>query len=147
MACITGNLALMCHRGYSKSLPTPSGLVNLSAFLLRMKNGTKPRWIHPAHMRAFLQKIAASLPSFFFFHSFLLVFPLSCPWAQPCGAQPTAGWGCCGREQRGPGVVLPQLVPACTGLSTLGMLGLAKAAPFPPHGGLSCSIPIFCSSL
>lgn len=83
MACITGNLALMCHRGYSKSLPTPSVLVNLSAFLLRMKNGTKPRWIHPAHMRAFLLKIAASLSSFFFF--FFSFFPVGVSPLLPLG--------------------------------------------------------------
>lgn len=128
----------MCHRGYSKALLTPSVLVNLSALLLRMKNWTKPRWIHPAH---------ESIPSkdscqpillfFFFFHSFLLVFPLSIPgpslW---CSA--AAGWGCWGREQGGPGVPLAQWVPACTGLSTLGLLALAKAPPFPHHCGLSC---------
>lgn len=59
----------MGHPGCSNSLPIPSVLVNLSALLLRMTNWTKPRWIHPAHMRAFLQKIAASLssPVFSFF--------------------------------------------------------------------------------
>lgn len=74
---------------------------------------------------------------FFFFHSFLLVFPLCCPWANP--------------------VVLSQLLAECAEGgsrvalgwyyhnwclpaqgSALGVLGQAKEAPFPPHSGLSC---------
>lgn len=135
---------------------SPSVLMNLSAFLLRMKNWTKSRWIHPDHMRAFLQKIATILSS-----SFFPFFPVGVSPLLPLGPAVWC-WAHCWLGMLREGAEWPWGGVTTTGACLHGAQhtgsagsGQRSSPPSPPWFLLqsfpTCthksSIPIFCSSL
>lgn len=145
----------MCHRGYSKALPTPSVLVNLSALLLRMKNWTKPRWIHPADESIPLKDSCQPILLFFFFPFFLVgVSPLH-PWAQPVVL--SSCWLGMLREGAGWSWGAISTVGACLHRAQhTGAAGSGQSTSLPsplwsllqsfPSFTHKSSIPLFCSS-